>query len=694
MQDVEPEPVVRSIGYGLKKSHRYYARKINYIDSHKKAQDMLDFALQRPLSHIGFDTEFRYDRPGVVINKKNTTYDPRSIRPLLLSLAMAEPLGKDEGQLYSFVVDLRKPELLPILKDLFWLPVCFSAHYAKVELFCLWWLGLPEPNIIWDTFIFEKSLQLGQHHHKYKLTKVADDFEQIRAKEEAKEKEGFGFSLVATCQRYGVAYRMEAEKERLQQSFLVHSDETLFSEEQIDYAAEDAIAASMLHPLQVQKAVQNGLLHHCITVEMPWVITNARIEWAGVRVDERKRHEAIARISVHKDRLEKHLASEYGIENIRSHKQLSEFFKSCKLLYKFRKSGKVSFDKKTLKKNTSLHPAIALLRATRRASDLLADKLLSPDFVGKDGRVRADHRQLGTHTGRQTSRWPNLLGLDRVLRPLVIPEPGYGIGEVDWTQVEVGVAAALYGDDKMVRMFNSGDIYSAMAQHFFREKLIEEDLIITGKEFKEKHKDLRDQMKSCTLGIIYGITPVGLAQTLGTSKSKAAALQERFMAMFPRLQAALILSAQCGAIRGYAFTISGLKRYRAKSGEATRWERNWLTNHPVQGSAAVVFKAAGNRLDKLYQKYDARIIIPLHDAYIFEAPLDELEAVSELTARVMCDTLQEYFPTLQPQVEVNISRPDCWNKDGDGGELDRWIESLNGLMKGQEMGDKEVCTPH
>ena len=350
----------------------------------------------------------------------------------------------------------------------------------------------------------------------------------------------------------------------------------------------------------------------------------------------------------------------------------------------------MSFDKKILKKNAGLHPAIALLRAARRASDLLADKLLSPDFVGEDGRVRAEHRQLGTDTGRQTSRWPNFLGLDRVLRPLVIPESGFGIGEVDWSQVEVGVAAAMYGDDELVRMFNSGDVYSAMAQHFFNEELSTEDLLITGIEFKGKHKELRNQMKSCTLGIIYGITPVGLAQTLGTTKAKAAALQERFMAMFPRLQEALILAAQFGAIRGYAFTISGLKRYRAKNGEATRWERNWLTNHPVQGSAAVVFKAAGNRLDKLYQQYDARIILPLHDAFIFEAPLSELEFVAELTARVMCDTLQEYFPMLRPQVEVNISRPDCWNKEGDGNELDRWIETLNDLMKGQEKGNKEA----
>jgi DNA polymerase-1 len=340
----------------------------------------------------------------------------------------------------------------------------------------------------------------------------------------------------------------------------------------------------------------------------------------------------------------------------------------------------VSFDKEMLKKNAGLHPAIDLLLAVRRAAGLLSDKLLSPEFIGEDGRVHAEHRQIGTDTGRQTSRWPNLLGLDAMLRPLIIPEEGYGIGEVDWSQVEVGVAAAMYGDDDLVRMFNSGDVYSSMAKHFFREDLPEEDLSLSGNDFKSKHKVMRKQMKSCTLGIVYGITPAGLARTLGTTKVKASELQEKFMAMFPRLQKALILASHCGAIRGYAFTISGLKRYRAKNGEVTRWEKNWLTNHPVQGSAAVVFKAAGNRLDKLYQQYDARIIIPLHDAFIFEAPMNALATVAELTAKAMCATLQEYFPVLRPQVEVNISNPKCWNKDGDGDALDRWIQNLESLM--------------
>jgi hypothetical protein len=100
MQEVEPQPVIHRIDYGLKKSPRYYASKTNFVDSLDGVQAMLNFVLQRPLSHIGFDTEFRYDRPGVVIDKRNTAHDPRSVQPLLLSLAIAEPFDGKEGCLY------------------------------------------------------------------------------------------------------------------------------------------------------------------------------------------------------------------------------------------------------------------------------------------------------------------------------------------------------------------------------------------------------------------------------------------------------------------------------------------------------------------------------------------------------------------------------------------------------------------
>src|SRR5262249_19840901 len=144
-----------------------------------------------------------------------------------------------------------------------------------------------------------------------------------------------------------------------------------------------------------------------------------------------------------------------------------------------------------------------------------------------------------THTGRETSRWPNLLGLGKVFRPLVVPEPGCGLGEADWCQIEVGIAAAVYHDDQLTELFNSDDVYSAMAKHFARDTLPPEELALPGSEFKKKHRDLRDRMKTCTLGMIYGLTPHGLALKLNTSEAAAAALQGRFLGMFPQLQRGL-----------------------------------------------------------------------------------------------------------------------------------------------------------
>jgi DNA polymerase-1 len=181
-------------------------------------------------------------------------------------------------------------------------------------------------------------------------------------------------------------------------------------------------------------------------------------------------------------------------------------------------------------------------------------------------------------------------------------------------------------------------------------------------------------MKTCTLGIIYGLTPHGLALYLDTSEAEAAALQERFMDMFSALRQSLSDAAAFGGLCGYATTMTGLRRHRGGIGPLTGWERNWMSNHPVQGSAAAVFKSAGNRLDKLYRRYDAWLIVPMHDAFVFEAPSGALGEVAALTGRVMCEAVQEYFPELRPRVEVNIEHPFCWNKDGHADSLERWMD--------------------
>lgn len=656
----------------LPQAPAFYAGAVTFVETAEAAVKMVEFARQRPISHIGIDTEFSYTRPPVDLSRGMKAYDPRSIAPLLLSVSLAEPC--DGGyHAYTFVVDLRVDGLVPALQELMRLPGPFVGHYLKVEYFCLWQLGVTEPNQTWDTWAAERSLGLGTTHPGYRLPENADDIDATKAKEEAAEDDEFTMRLTALCRRYGVPYEMASEKELLQRSFLEMNRNERFSEAQIRYAAEDAKAAAGIYPRQVLRAVCAGANHRLESIEMPWVRTNARIEWNGLRLDSVRVRAVREARERHLKVLEGRLEQEYGIKNFRSHPQLCRFFEGLGLLSIFRKNGTYSFDRKNLKLFRDRHPAISLLYAARRIYDLDKTGMLDLRLIGADGRVHPQHRQLGTHTGRQTTTAPNLLGLPKALRPLCIHDPENGVGEVDLSQIEVGVAAAVYGDAVLIAMFNSGDVYSEMAKVFYRDLIPPADLALPVKEFKRKYAHLRDRMKVFTLGIMYGMTPFGIAALNGISVLEARQQWARFLSMFPTLKKALRDGAGLYGFRGFSVTVSGLRRYRASSGALSKWERNWLVNHPVQGSAADVFKLAGNRLDRLYQQFGARIVLPFHDAFVFEAPLRHLHAVAELTAAEMKRAVQMYFPSLVPQAEINIESPECWNKDGDAGSVDRWL---------------------
>jgi DNA polymerase-1 len=292
-------------------------------------------------------------------------------------------------------------------------------------------------------------------------------------------------------------------------------------------------------------------------------------------------------------------------------------------------------------------------------------------------------------------RNPNIGGIGKALRPMVVPEdstglaadgdhdtpgdPGegvaveWGIGEVDLSQIEVLIAAAESRDPELIAMVNGRDVYCAMAREFYADRLPPEDLALPDEDFSKKFRGERDIMKIYTLAIVYNITPVGLSRQLGISEQRAADEQAKFLALFPVLDRALREVSAYGAIRGYAELRSGLRRHRAREGRPTTWEVNWLRNTPIQGSAGVVFKVAGNRLYRRFQHYGARLILPLHDAFVFECLMAHLDVIARITAEVMKGTVQEFYPVLDPRVDVNTKHPHCWNKDGKARSLELWM---------------------
>jgi DNA polymerase I len=156
--------------------------------------------------------------------------------------------------------------------------------------------------------------------------------------------------------------------------------------------------------------------------------------------------------------------------------------------------------------------------------------------------------------------------------------------------------------------------------------------------------------------------PSSIAELLHCSISEARDLNRKFAKLFPKLTKEAEKAYRCNQERGFASTATNLHRYVNTQNRKLSGKDNWLVNHPIQGTAASIFKLAATRLHKLYRFYNARIIIPMHDAFVFEAPLPVFGVVGELTGQVMCQVAQEFLTSLMPRVEVDIEEPECWSQ--------------------------------
>lgn len=655
-------------------SPAHFEAAINFVDDAESGQQMVSLVRQRPIAYVGFDFEYRFSRPGVVMkrhgNKELVWNDPKSVVPLLASFTFTEP--DPQLRLYQFVVDVQNTATLQHVQTVLSQPLSFCCHHAPAELHCVWQLGLRAPDTIWDSLVAQRAQLLGRFHARNWAQPSATDEEEAGQAAQSQWEIASRCSLIAVCRRHGIEHPFGDSKGLLQASFLNHQVGEPFVPEQLAYAAADATAAAQIYAKQVDEAVETNALRHLLDIEMPWAITNARMIYDGIYLSPERTHQVHAACLLNVDRLEAELRAE-GLQNVNSHPQVEDFLAGKGLLELFNSGGKYSFTDKRLEAAEDRDPAIAKLRQCRRMRKLLSDKLLSNELIGADGRLHPDHRQLGADSTRNSMRWPAVGGVGKALRPLVVPqEKGMGIGEVDLSQIEVGIAAAVYGDQRLIDMFNSGDVYSQMAKKYHRDVLPARALELPDEQFKKQFRKERGTMKVFTLGIIYNVTAVGLSMQLGISKFAAQQKLDAFLNLFPELGAALKQAVEYGQIRGYAELASGLRRYRGRTGPLTNWEVNWLRNTPVQGTAGLIFKKAGNRLYRRLQHYGARLLLPLHDAFVFEAPLPHMTTVAKITHDVMISAVQEYFPELNPHADINIDHPAAWTKDGKHRSLDLW----------------------
>ncbi len=149
-------------------------------------------------------------------------------------------------------------------------------------------------------------------------------------------------------------------------------------------------------------------------------------------------------------------------------------------------------------------PGIERLHALRDSLGVIQKAKLP---IGSDGRNRPSLFPFGTATGRNAHR-RSLFNAHAGTRSfMVFPEDVIAV-YLDWRTQEVGVLAALSGDQRLMNDYSSGDIYHALA------KLCSLTSDPDPFHWKKTQPDMRQRMKALQLGINYGMGVPSLARGL------------------------------------------------------------------------------------------------------------------------------------------------------------------------------------
>jgi DNA polymerase-1 len=368
----------------------------------------------------------------------------------------------------------------------------------------------------------------------------------------------------------------------------------------------------------------------------------AEMEATGIAVDGQALKTISAELGAKLERMEQNCYLLAGRKfNLNSPIQLRQvLFDDLKLSAKGLKKTKGGFstDADTLEKLAAVHPLPRQLleyRGLAKLKSTYSDAL--PLLIDSaTGRLHTSFHQALTATGRLSSTEPNLQNIPtrteegRRIRRAFVAAPGCLMLSADYSQIELRVLAHLSGDPTLIDAFRRGeDIHARTAAE------------VLGRKPGEVDAEARRLAKVINFGIIYGMGPQRLAGELGISLKEASEYIKRYFDRLPGVHAYLEQSLAQARERGWVATMYGRRRYlpelNSPQGGARAQAERIAINTPLQGTAADLIKLAMIRLDAAIkrQKWQARMLLQVHDELLLELPHAEREGVSEAACREM-----------------------------------------------------------
>lgn len=291
--------------------------------------------------------------------------------------------------------------------------------------------------------------------------------------------------------------------------------------------------------------------------------------------------------------------------------------------------------------------------------------LLSHVVKSAEGlRIHGEYGQF-TDTGRTSSSNPNMQNLPRGSRckRAFVPKPGHAFIYLDYSQVELRIAAHLSQDPVMVQAFRDGeDLHRMTAASAF------------GKDESDVTDDERQGGKKTNFAMIFDASPKRLSEELGKSEEECKHFKEAFFLRFPRYKEHL--KEILDVVREKRAIVSESGRVRRlpdiSYGEGLDWRRRTWRGTPAQEQvlrASKAFKEAlkkygGDEQKSLQEAASKRYSHAKKQAYNF--PIQSLGATITKRAMIalrkagyrLVNTVHDSIVVEVPASQVDTAKPD------------------------------------
>jgi DNA polymerase-1 len=289
--------------------------------------------------------------------------------------------------------------------------------------------------------------------------------------------------------------------------------------------------------------------------------------------------------------------------------------------------GEPSTDVEVLEDLATRHPLPRLLIEHRHLAKLKSTYL---DALAKlahaDGRVHASFNQVVAATGRLSSSDPNLQNIPirseeggQIRQAFVAGFPGWSLLTADYSQIELRILAHYCADPSLVRAFAEDlDVHAVVAARIF------------GVPEAQVDAAQRRMAKTVNFGVIYGLSPFGLASRLGIPQAEAAAFIDAYFQEYAGVEAFITRTLEKALKDGRVETILGRRRaisgIKTTTGRVRNLAERTAVNAVIQGSAADLIKRAMLDVDRRIRRAGlrARMLLQIHDELVFEAPDEEI----------------------------------------------------------------------